>query len=53
MYKCEALQMLKMINKRCFNWPVNKQDMASQKIPHIFPIEYNIYTAKLATVLFL
>ena len=23
-----------------FNWPVNKQNMASQKIPHIFTMEY-------------
>ena len=37
-------------------WPVYKWDMASQKIPHIFSMEYNICTDKLpsaATVHFL
>ena len=29
------------------NWPLNKRDMDSQKIPHIFPMEYNIFTNKL------
>ena len=35
------------INKQHFNWLVNKQDAASQKSPHIFPIVHNTCTDKL------
>ena len=44
--------MLKMVpvEQKPFNWPVNKRDMALQKIPHIFPIEYNICTYNLSAV---
>ena len=47
-YTHEALQIPKMINKKCYNWPVNKWDMASQK-SHVFPMGYNICTDKLIT----
>ena len=51
-----SLQMLEMIKQKAFQLALNKQDMASQKIHHIFAMEYNICTDKLpavATVQFL
>ena len=41
--------MPEMIKQKCFNWPVNKRDMGSQKIPHISPMKYNICIEKLPT----
>ena len=55
-YQCEALQMLEMIKQKALQLACVQVRYGITKIPHIFPMEYNICTDKLpsaATVHFL
>ena len=45
----EPFKCWNCLSIKCFNLAANKQDMASQKFPHTFPIVVNTYTDKLCT----
>ena len=48
MYHCKTLQMPKLIKEEAHRyWPVNKEDITSQKFSHLLPMEQNFCADKL------